>query len=162
MPAYSFLNVYSAITGPGLNIAGIAVGTLPLSGGVGAAKEGIKLKPKGDKNVLTVGADGKPQHSLLADDSGDIEVHLQQTSPLNGLLMKAYRKQKRNAAIWGANTINVSDPTRGDLHVCLECAFRKVPDLDYADEAGNVVWMFDVGIWDPDLGLGVPIPAPVG
>jgi hypothetical protein len=156
MPAYSFLDVFSAVTGPGLNVAGVGIGTLPLSGGVGAAKEGIKIKPKGDKNVMTKGADGKTQHSLIADDSADLEVHLQQTSPLNGLLMKAYRKQKRSSLLWGRMTVRVANPVRGDMHNMAEVAFRKVPDLDFADEAGNVVWMFDVGDWDPDIGLGVP------
>ena len=50
MPAYSFLDVSVSIDGPG--------GFFAIDGG-GVAEEGITIEPVGDKNTMTVGADGK-------------------------------------------------------------------------------------------------------
>ena len=63
--SYSFLDVQASIAGPG--------GNFPLSGDrVGIAQEGITVTATGDKNVMTIGADGAAMHSLSADQSGTI------------------------------------------------------------------------------------------
>lgn len=152
MPAYSFKNVIATITGPGP----LGVVTIPLSGGVGAAKEGIKIADAEDRNTMTIGADGGVQHSLKAGDGAGCEVNLQHTSAINFALMELYNYQKTNSAFWGQNVINVVDFARGDFHTLRECAFKKAPDEGYSDEAGNRTWPFDVGVRDSRVGPGRP------
>lgn len=111
--AYSFLDVQAAISGPG--------GNFPLSGDrVGIAQEGITVTPTGDKNVMTIGADGAAMHSLIADCSGSITVTLLRTSPVNRLLQNLYNIQSKSSSSWGRNTITIRDIARGDTVTCQE------------------------------------------
>lgn len=136
MPSYSFLNVSATITGPG------AVG-LNLGAGAANAEEGISIEPVEDKNVMTIGADGKGQHSLVASNARKIVIRLLKTSPVNGLLMVLYNLQQSSSSLWGQNVMSVVDSGRGDATIVQSCAFKKVPTLTYAKEAGFNEWEFD-------------------
>ena len=56
MATYSFLNVAASITGPG--------GSFQMGSGAGSAEEGIEITHS-DKNVQTIGADGKFQRRKM-------------------------------------------------------------------------------------------------
>lgn len=133
---YSFLNVSCLMVGPGI--------AANLASGAAAAEEGITIEPVAEKNVMTIGADGKGQHSLVADDSAKIVVRLLKTSPANALLMAAYDLQTSSSALHGQNVITVSDSVRGDLHVAQAVAFKKKPAINYKKEADIIEWEFDV------------------
>ncbi|MBU9403923.1 DUF3277 family protein, partial [Burkholderia multivorans] len=62
MATYSFQDVTATIVGPG--------GAFSLGYGSANAEEGITIAQAGDKNTMTVGADGEVMHSLHADKSG--------------------------------------------------------------------------------------------
>lgn len=132
---YSFLNCVAAIAGPGA--------AFNLGAGAAVAEEGITVEPSEDKNVMTIGADGKGQHSLVASDAGLITVRLLKTSPVNAQLQLAYDLQSASSALWGQNVITVSDPVRGDVSVAQACSFKKKPTLTYAKEGGMMEWTFD-------------------
>lgn len=135
MGVYSFLNVNCAIAGAG--------GNLNLGSGAAVSEEGITIEHGADKNVMTIGADGRGQHSLVADSSTTITIRLLKTSPLNAGLMAMYNLQQASTALWGANVITCTDPVRGDTTIAQACAFKKVPTLTYAKEAGMNEWTFD-------------------
>ncbi|WP_413207762.1 phage structural protein [Rhodospirillum sp. A1_3_36] len=149
MPAYSFLDVHAAIDGPGGNIA---------IGGEesGTASEGISLDATGDKNAMTVGADGSVMHTLRADKSGTVTINLLKTSSMNAQLQNLLTYQEGSSARWGQNTITVRDTARGDTYTCTACAFAKDAPNGYAEQAGNVVWTFHAGRIDRQLGTGTP------
>lgn len=132
---YSFLNISCLMAGPGI--------VSNLASGAGAAEEGITVEPTTDKNVMTIGADGIGQHSLVADDSCKVTVRLLKTSPVNAILMAAYDAQSLSSALWGLNTFTLSDSARGDFTVVQQVAFKKKPQLTYAKEAGMMEWEFD-------------------
>lgn len=132
---YSFLNVSCTIAGPG--------GILNLGAGAAAAEEGIDIEPVEEKNVMTIGADGKGQHSLIASDAAKVVVRLLKTSPLNQALMIMYDLQSASSALWGQNVITVTDSGRNDLSIIQSCAFKKKPVLKYGKEAGTNDWEFD-------------------
>lgn len=146
MPSYSFLDVSATITGPG-------VAALNMGAGSANSEEGITIEAVQDKNVMTVGADGKGQHSLVAADDKKVTVRLLKTSPVNAKLMAIYLLQGSSSALWGQNVITVRDSGRGDTTVCQGCAFKKVPTLTYAKEAGFNEWEFDVISGNSVLGL---------
>jgi len=143
---YSFLNVSCAFVGPG--------GVFNLAAGAAVAEEGISIEPVEDKNVMTIGADGKGQHSLVASDAKKITVRLLKTSPVNAQLMIAYNLQSASSALWGKNTMTVADSGRNDLTILQNCAFRTPPTLNYAKEAGLNEWVFDVISGNSILGAG--------
>ena len=132
---YSFLNVSCALVGPG--------GVLNLAAGAAAAEEGISIEAVEDKNVMTIGADGKGQHSLIASDAVKVTVRLLKTSPLNQKLMSMYDLQTASSALWGQNIFTVTDSARNDFTVVQSAAFKKRPNLTYAKEGGIMEWEFD-------------------
>lgn len=144
---YSFQNVTCNIAGPGI-VANLAAGAA-------AAEEGITIEAAEDKNVMTIGADGKGQHSLIASDAGKLTVRLLKTSPVNAMLMAAYDLQTVSSALHGINTITVRDSARGDLTIAQQCAFTKKPQLNYAKEGGTVEWVFDSIQINTVLGGGI-------
>lgn len=144
---YSFLNISCLIAGPGL-VANLAKGAA-------AAEEGITIEAAVDKNIMTIGADGKGQHSLVADDSAIVTVRLLKTSPINALLMIAYDLQTASSALHGANTMTLSDSARGDFSILQSGAFKKKPKIDYAKEGGMMEWTFDFIQANTVLGKGL-------
>lgn len=148
MSAYSFQDVSASAAGPGLAVM--------LGSGAETAEEGISIVRANNKNTMTIGADGAGVHNLRADDSGTVTVTLLKTSPMNAVLMAAYNLQQSSSLLWGRNTITINDLTRGDATVARKCAFQKVPDLNYATEAGTVQWVFESLAITSILGVGVP------
>jgi hypothetical protein len=122
--------------------------------GAGTAEEGITIERLGDKDTMTIGADGTPMHSLHADKSGRITLRLLKTSPQNSLLQAMYDLQSLSSAVWGFNVILVSDLARGDTTVARAAAFVKFPNIAYAKEGGLNEWVFNVGYIDSVLGDG--------
>jgi hypothetical protein len=145
MATYSFIDTQASITGPG--------GSFSLGYGSGNAEEGIDVAMAGEKDVLTIGADGSPMHSLVADKSGKITVRLLKTSPQNAKLMAMYDAQSFTSSLWGQNVITVANSAAGDITTCRVCAFTKKPDLHYAKEGGLVEWEFNAGMIDSVLGV---------
>lgn len=143
---YSFLNVVASIAGPG--------GLLNLAAGAAVAEEGITIEPTEDKNVMTIGADGKGQHSLVASDACTLTVRLLKTSPINAALMLMYNLQSASSALWGQNVFTVVDSGRGDYTVIQACAFKKKPTITYAKEGGMMEWTFDGVAANSSLGSG--------
>lgn len=144
---YSFLNISCTLIGPPAFVINLAAGAA-------SAEEGITLEPAEDKNVMTIGADGLGQHSLIASDAGRIIVRLLKTSPVNQLLQIMYDAQSISSALWGLNTFTLSDSGRGDISVLQSCAFKKKAPLTYAKEAGIMEWEFDSISVNTILGAG--------
>lgn len=134
--SYSFKEVVAALVGPG--------GAASLGDGSGASDEGITVTPVGDRNTMTVGADGFGMHSLLADRSATVTVSLLKNSPMNALLQGMLNFQTGSAANHGQNTLVITHIVSGDVLTCEQTAFKKQPAVGYGKEAGMMVWEFDV------------------
>lgn len=132
---YSFVDVSATLVGP--------TGSVNLGYGAAAAEEGITTEMQGDKNTMLIGADGRGMHSLHADNSGRVTVHLLKTSPVNALLMAMYDAQAHVSSLWGQNTIVIRQTKSGDATTCSQCAFRKRPNIRYAKDGDILAWEFD-------------------
>lgn len=143
---YSFLNVVATIAGPG--------GVFNLAAGAAVAEEGITIEAVEDKNVMTIGADGKGQHSLVASNACTVTIKLLKTSPINGALMAMYDLQSASSSLWGQNVMTIVDTGRNDLNVIQAAAFKKKPTITYAKEAGFNEWVFDGITLNTVLGIG--------
>ncbi|EGN2329843.1 DUF3277 family protein [Escherichia coli] len=144
MATYSFLDVTASLTGP--------TGVIDLGHGSANSEEGITQTMGGNKNTMTIGADGEVMHSLHADKSGTITVTLLKTSPVNKKLSLAYNAQSQSSATWGNNVIVIRNTASGDISTARSCAFQKQPDFNNAKEGGTVAWVFDCGKIDQLLG----------
>ncbi|MCK6998808.1 DUF3277 family protein [Enterobacter kobei] len=144
MTTYSFLDVTASLTGP--------TGVIDLGQGSANSEEGITQTMGGNKNTMTIGADGEVMHSLHADKSGTITVTLLKTSPVNKKLSLAYNAQSQSSATWGNNVIVIRNTASGDISTARSCAFQKQPDFNNAKEGGTVAWVFDCGKIDQVLG----------
>lgn len=144
MATYSFLDVTASLIGP--------TGVIDLGQGSANSEEGITVTMAGNKNTMTVGADGEVMHSLHADKSGTITVTLLKTSPVNKKLSLAYNAQSQSSATWGNNVIVIRNTASGDSTTARSCAFQKQPDHNNAKEGGTVAWVFDGGKIDQLLG----------
>lgn len=144
MATYSFLDVTASLIGP--------TGVIDLGQGSANSEEGITVAMGGNKNTMTIGADGEVMHSLHADKSGTITVTLLKTSPVNEKLSLAYNAQSQSSATWGNNVIVIRNTASGDISTARSCAFQKQPDFNNAKEGGTVAWVFDCGKIDQLLG----------
>ncbi|HCX5071698.1 TPA: DUF3277 family protein [Escherichia coli] len=144
MATYSFLDVTASLTGP--------TGVIDLGQGSANSEEGITQTMGGNKNTMTIGADGEVMHSLHADKSGTITVTLLKTSPVNKKLSLAYNAQSQSSATWGNNVIVIRNTASGDISTARSCAFQKQPNFNNAKEGGTVAWVFDCGKIDQLLG----------
>jgi hypothetical protein len=144
---YSFLNVNCSLVGlPAFN--------LNLAAGAAVAEEGITIEAVEDKNVMTIGADGKGQHSLVANDARKVTIRLLKTSPTNQALQLMYDAQSASSALWGQNVMTITDSGRGDVVILQAVAFKKQPTITYAKEAGLMEWEFDAISGTAYLGAG--------
>jgi len=132
---YSFADVVAALSGPG--------GLINVGAGAGPSKEGVTVTPGADANIMQIGADGGGQHSMTSDFSGTITIRLLKTSPTNALLAAMLSFQRASAANWGQNTFSLADKNRNDIVTASQVAFKKWPDLTFAEEAGVNEWVFD-------------------
>lgn len=146
--AYCFLDVQASIEGPG--------GAFQLGSGSGNAEEGITIEPGGDKNIMTVGADGSVMHSLRADSSGTVTVTLLRDSGTNQKLQNLYNYQTTSSRYHGRNTIMIRNAVTGDVITCTQVAFAKAVSNPYAVEGGKISWTFHAGKIDTILGSGSP------
>lgn len=150
MTTYSFKDVKASISGPG--------GSFPLGDGAGNSDEGITVAMSAEKTTTTTGADGSIMHSLHASKLGTMKVSLLKTSPTNALLNALYNAQQESSALWGQNTITITNPATGDLITGDTLAFVKQPDLAYATEGNNNEWEFRGNV-NQVLGTGQPVAA---
>lgn len=141
---YAFQNISAHISGDGLST--------DLGYGAAVAGEGITVAPTGDRNTMTIGADGSAMHSLHADRSGTITVRLQKTSPANAILQTAMNYQMNTPSSHGSNTIVIRDHVSGDQISATSVAFRGPPTITYAVEGGGNEWTFHAGRIDQVLG----------
>ncbi|EAM9431781.1 DUF3277 domain-containing protein, partial [Salmonella enterica] len=139
-----FMDVTASLSGP--------TGVIDLGQGSANSEEGITQTMGGNKNTMTIGADGEVMHSLHADKSGTITVTLLKTSPVNKKLSLAYNAQSQSSATWGNNVIVIRNTASGDISTARSCAFQKQPDFNNAKEGGTVAWVFDCGKIDQLLG----------
>jgi predicted SPOUT superfamily RNA methylase MTH1 len=102
-----------------------ADGVIDLGYGAGIAEEGITFAMAGDKNTMTIGADGEGMHSLHADNSGQVTIRLLKTSSANAKLMNIYNAQKGVTRKWGKNTITLNHSGSGDNHTASNAHLRK-------------------------------------
>jgi len=143
---YSFLDVQATLVAPSqsFDIAS-----------AGVSSEGIRLAMVGEKDVMTIGADGDGMHTLIASDASNCEISLLKDAPGNALMNALYNFQKTSSANWGGIQITINNNIMGDTIVLNGGAFAKQADIAYAQEGTMNVWSFKFISRDDTLGNGL-------
>ena len=76
-------------------------------------------------------------------NSGTVTIRLMRTSPQNAQLQLMYNAQTLSSSLHGNNVITIRDKGNSEICVCRGCAFQKVADRNYGEEAGIQEWVFD-------------------
>lgn len=143
MATYSFLEVFATITGPG--------GSVNLASGAQSSDEGITID-FADQNNMTIGADGAPMHTLVANKSASITARFLKTSPTNAALMGMMTMQTSGASNHGQNVLAIVNKASGDSTTAQQVAFKKRPTITYDKDGAMYEWSFDAGVVDTALG----------
>jgi hypothetical protein len=147
--AYSFLDVQASLVGPG---AAFSIGS-----DAGTAEGGITVELAEDKDTMVIGADGSVMHSLHAAQGGTVTVRLLKTSGDNFLLSTLYALQSSSSALWGLNTIVITNIVSGDVVTCMQCAFKRQPSNTWAKDGNIIEWAFNAGQIFELLGAGIDL-----
>lgn len=135
MATYSFTSVHATLVTP--------TGTISIGSDAGVGEEGITVEPAAAKNQMTIGADGRGMHSLIANNSGTITVRLLKTSAVNARLQAAFNLQTQAPATHGKNVLVIRNTYMRDVVTATDVAFgRQITDT-YAMEGGINEWVFE-------------------
>jgi hypothetical protein len=151
MATYSFINTQLTMTGPGASAVNLGYGSA-------SAEEGITVEMVEEKNMMYIGADGTPMHTLRATRGATLTVRLEKTSPQNRILSDIYAYQtslESGGLFHGQNVFTLTDVARGDSYTMSQAAFKRFPRVNWAKDGDIVEWEFDVGICDPLIGAGI-------
>src|SRR5271157_2183390 len=146
---FSFLDVVATLSDINGN-------SISLGYGAGVSAEGITVEMIADKDILTIGSDGTPMHSLIASNAATILVRILKSSPTNNQLSVVYNQQKFNPSLWGQNVLSIRDILQGDVITAETVSFSKQPTVNYQESAGTQEWRFLAGSLTELLGPGLP------
>jgi hypothetical protein len=145
MSTYAFIDVVGSLSGP--------TGVANLGYGASIADEGITFDAAGDRNTMTIGADGNGMHTLHSDRSGTVTARYLKTSPTNAILQAHYDAQSLSSTLWGKNMIVVRQVQSGDITTASSCAFKKKPTIKYGKVGEMMEWTWDSFAIDTVLGV---------
>ena len=93
-----------------------------------------------DAFSLVVGSSGEGVRSKMNNKSGTITVTLLQSSGSNAFLSGFAELDELSAG--GQGPLLIKDNSGDSLHVCESAWIQKLPDSEYAREAGSREWTF--------------------
>jgi len=143
---YSFIDVKATL------VDGATGAVLSIGSGAGVAEEGITISQVDNVGHMQIGADGEFMQVLQATRGARLTLRLLKTSPVNAQLMALVEAQRVSGALWGQNTISLTNFATLDEVNAAGCAFEKIPDNNY-DKTGKMFeWTFLVGNSTQTLG----------
>ncbi|NOU95591.1 DUF3277 family protein [Paenibacillus sp. LMG 31456] len=96
-----------------------------------------------DRTTHDVSADGSVMVSKIKGRNGSHAIAIQQTSPLNQWLLKAYNYlENAPANEWAKLSIVQRAPSMHDLITSTGVSFQKLPDKPYQAQGQQVTWNF--------------------
>jgi len=149
MATYSFIDVHATLVDSATG-ANISIGS-----GSGVAEEGITVAQIDNVGHMQIGADATPMQVLQATRGARMTLRMLKTSPVNAQLMALVEAQRVSGALWGQNTITITEIATQDEVTLAKAAFEKIPDNNY-DKTGKMFeWTFLVGDATQVLGVNV-------
>ena len=101
-----------------------------------------------------VGADGSSIFSISADQSAEISIKLQHTSPTHRFLSQKLKQTRNRGANVNAFSFSVKDRVSGEGGTADKCYIRKAPDDSKGKMATVREWLIWTGDWNPEIPNG--------
>lgn len=117
----------------------VIVGTRPMTGFADGSF--VTVRQNSEAFTLQIGADGEGVRSKTNNNSGQIEIVLQQGSDENDFLSELAIADKLSNG--GVVPVLVKDNLGTSLHAAESAWVRKLPDSDYARETGSRTWLLE-------------------
>jgi hypothetical protein len=116
--------------------------------------DAISVTEGADVGTGLVGADGSSIFSISADQSAQISIKLQHTSPTHRFLhqkLKTMRAKGANATFF---SFSVKDKVSGEGGTADKCMIMKAPDDQKGKNASQREWVLWTGEWMPEIPNG--------
>ena len=135
---YSFKDLVGSLSN---TVFGVS---FPLTGGnIGLGHVTITMTT--ERTMHDVAADGTVMPSYAAGDNGDIDLSVQQTSPLHHELLNLYNLVTQAAnnddvSGWAATELAFRTLLDGSTHILSGVSFQKIPEKPYEAHGQKVTW----------------------
>lgn len=139
--AYSYINVSATLDRR--DIKGLWDGDDP-----------IVVTPGADISTGIVGADGSSIVSISADQSAQISIKLQHTSPTHRFLMQKLKQMRARGANSTFIPFTVKDRVSGEGGSAHRCTIMTAPDDSKGKNATVREWILWTGDWSPEVPNG--------
>ena len=135
---YSFKDLVGVLTNAAFGVSFSLTG-----GSVGFGAMTVTMTT--ERTSHDVAADGTVMPSYIAGNNADIEMEIQQTSPLHHKLLDLYNilataADNDDVTGWAATTIAFRTLLDGSSHLLSGVSFSKVPDKPYQAQGQRVRW----------------------
>jgi hypothetical protein len=135
---YSFKDLVGSLVNAVFGVA------FPLTGGnIGLGRVTITMTT--ERTTHDTAADGTVMPSYVAGDSGDINLEVQQTSPLHHELLSLYNlctvaANNNDVAGWATTEIAFRTLLDGSTHILSGVSFQKIPEKPYQASGQKITW----------------------
>lgn len=133
---YSFKDVAGSFTHP---IAGVFI----FAGQIGSGQ--FVIKNTADRRVDDVAADGTVMISYISNELGEIDIEVQQNSPLHDFLVNwanivFVAAENGNLNFFASAAVAINSTLDGSAHVLTGVSPTKIPDKTYAAQGQKLTW----------------------
>lgn len=135
---YSFKDLVGTLTNPTFGV------TIPFTGGnqgVGS----ITIRMSQDRTSHEVAADGTVMPTYSAGDNGEVDVEVQQTSPIHHQLLALFNLQitaanDEDVSGWASSQLAFRTILDQSTHILTGVSFKKTPDKPYHTQGQRITW----------------------
>lgn len=118
--------------------------SIPLTGGnIGVGS--ITIRMTTTRTTHDVAADGTVMPSYIAGANGEVDIVVQETSPIHQALLALYNlcvlaADNDDVLGWAATAISFTLLIDGSTHVLTGVSFEKIPDKPYEAQGQKMTW----------------------
>jgi Protein of unknown function (DUF3277) len=133
---YSFKDVAGSFTHP---IAGVFI----FAGQIGSGQ--FIVKNAAERRADDVAADGTVMISYISNETGSVDIEVQQNSPLHDFLVNwanivFVAAENGNLSTFASAAVAINSTLDGSAHVLTGVSPTKIPDKTYAAQGQKLTW----------------------
>jgi hypothetical protein len=116
--------------------------------------DAIVVTMNSDVGEGIVGADGSSIFSISADQSAEISIKLQHTSPTHKFLSQKLKQHRQRGANVKPFSFSIKDKVSGEGGTADKCFIRTAPEDSKGKVATVREWIIWTGDWNPEIPNG--------
>lgn len=116
--------------------------------------DAIVVTMNSDVGEILVGADGSSIFSISADQSAEISIKLQHTSPTHKFLSQKLKQTRNRGANVNPFSFSIKDRVSGEGGTGDKCYIMTAPEDSKGKNATVREWVIVTGDWNPEIPNG--------